>query len=79
MGAAFGVMLFGALGLEENYWEVPQAVLVGLMLIKLLYANLMDVPYRPRLSSGAVRMAFPGKSPEVRFRLKPVASPVGRA
>ena len=79
MGVAFGVMLFGALGLQENYWEVPQAVLIGLMLIKLLYANLMDGPRRPGSTNGAVRVALRRTGPEVRFPLKQVASPVARA
>lgn len=36
-----GIILLVLLGIQENYWEVPQAVLVGLMLIKAEYANLI--------------------------------------
>lgn len=36
-----GVLLIGLLGWQENYWETPQAILVGLLLLKVLYANIM--------------------------------------
>ena len=29
------------LGLQENYWEMPQAILVGVLLLKVVYANVM--------------------------------------
>jgi hypothetical protein len=29
------------LGFQENYWEVPHAILVGLLLLKVIHANLM--------------------------------------
>lgn len=32
------------LGLQDVYWEVPQAILIGVMLIKLLHANMLVVP-----------------------------------
>ncbi len=35
-----GVLFVFLLGMQENYWEVAQAILVGLMLLKVLYANL---------------------------------------
>jgi hypothetical protein len=35
-----GILLLFLLGIQENYWEVPQAIFVGLLLLKLQYANL---------------------------------------
>jgi hypothetical protein len=29
------------LGFQENYWEVSQAIFVGCMLLKVLYANVV--------------------------------------
>jgi hypothetical protein len=39
--AGTGIVFFLLMGFQENYWEVPQAVLVGLMLVQLLYANVV--------------------------------------
>jgi hypothetical protein len=36
-----GTSLVLLLGLQENYWEVPQAILIGLLLLKVLYANIV--------------------------------------
>lgn len=36
-----GVVLLFLLGIQENYWEVPQAILVGCMSMKVLYAMLI--------------------------------------
>ena len=44
-----GILLFLFLGLQENYWEVPQVMLVGLMILKVQYAALMDQNMRRRL------------------------------
>lgn len=41
-----GVIFLFLLGLQENYWEIPQAILPGLMLLKTLYADLLH-GYRP--------------------------------
>lgn len=30
------------LGLQENYWEMPQAILVGVLMMKVIYANAMS-------------------------------------
>ena len=38
---ATGTIFVVLLGLQENYWEVPQAILVGLLLLKVMYANIM--------------------------------------
>lgn len=35
-----GVLLLFLLGFQENYWEVPQAILVGCFVLKVLYANI---------------------------------------
>ena len=35
-----GVLFILLLGVQENYWEVAQAILLGSMLLKVLYANL---------------------------------------
>lgn len=34
------------LGIQENYWEVSQALLIGLMLMKVQFANLVYLPFR---------------------------------
>jgi len=39
-GALFVVLL----GFQENYWEVPQAIFVGLLLLKVAYANIIHGP-----------------------------------
>lgn len=36
-----GIMFFLSLGVQENYWEVPQAILVGLMWLLVAYANVV--------------------------------------
>lgn len=38
-GAAICFLL--ELGFQENYWEVPQAILIGLMLVQVMYANVI--------------------------------------
>ena len=38
--AGFAALLFLLFsGLQENYWEVPQVILIGVLLIKVLHAN----------------------------------------
>jgi hypothetical protein len=39
--AGAGIIFFLLIGFQENYWEVPQAILLGLMLIQLMYANVV--------------------------------------
>lgn len=41
VSAGAGIVFLFLLGFQENYWEVPQALLVGLMLIQVMYANVM--------------------------------------
>ncbi len=36
-----GICFLLLLGFQENYWEVPQAILVGLMLVQTMYANVV--------------------------------------
>ncbi len=36
-----GIVFLVLLGLQENYWEMPQAILVGLLLFKVIYANIV--------------------------------------
>jgi hypothetical protein len=55
------VLLFLLLGMQENYWEVPQAVFVGVMLIKVGYANLTS----PRACKTSVRFAETGRDTEL--------------
>jgi hypothetical protein len=38
-----GLSLLFLLGIQENYWEVPQAIFIGVLLLKLMYANLMHL------------------------------------
>jgi hypothetical protein len=47
VSAGAGIMFFFLIGFQENYWEVPQAILIGLMLVQVMYANVV---YRPQLS-----------------------------
>ena len=35
-----GVIFIFLLGMQENYWEIPQAIFVGLLILKLQYANI---------------------------------------
>jgi hypothetical protein len=35
-----GIILLFLLGIQENYWEVPQAILIGLLIFKVQLANL---------------------------------------
>lgn len=44
-----GVLLIFFLGMQENYWEVPQAILVGLLILKVQYVVLMNPQTRNRL------------------------------
>jgi len=46
LALAVGVVLVLLLGLQENYWEMPQALLVGLLVFKVAYANLAHAPAR---------------------------------
>lgn len=39
-----GVVFVAMLGLQENYWEVPQAILIGLLLLRALGSNLRQAP-----------------------------------
>jgi hypothetical protein len=36
-----GIVLLALLGVQENYWETPQAILIGAMLLKATYAQLV--------------------------------------
>ncbi len=39
-----GTLFVVFLGFQENYWEIPQAILVGLLLLKVAYANIIHDP-----------------------------------
>lgn len=41
VSVAAGIVFLLLLGFQENYWEVPQAILVGLMLLQVMYANVV--------------------------------------
>lgn len=51
LASSFGtaILLILFLGIQENYWEVPQAILVGLMMLKTQYAVLMNPKTRYKL------------------------------
>jgi hypothetical protein len=51
MAIAFsiGIIFLFLLGLQENYWEVPQAIFLGCMLLKVLYACVVHADDRPTL------------------------------
>ena len=51
MAASFGtgLLLLLFLGMQENYWEVPQAILVGMLILKVQYAVLMNPQTRHKL------------------------------
>ena len=51
LAASFGTGLLFLLflGVQENYWEVPQAIFVGLLILKVQYAVLMDPETRSML------------------------------
>jgi hypothetical protein len=44
-----GVVFLFLLGLQENYWEVPQAIFLGCMFLKVLYACVVHADDRPTL------------------------------
>ncbi len=44
-----GLLLVLFLGAQENYWEVPQAILIGLMILKVQYAVLISPETRKEL------------------------------
>lgn len=52
LAAAFGtgLLLVLFLGAQENYWEVPQAIFIGLMILKVQYAVLMSPETRGELA-----------------------------
>jgi hypothetical protein len=41
VSAGAGIMFCFLIGFQENYWEVPQAILIGLMLVQVTYANVV--------------------------------------
>jgi hypothetical protein len=45
--AGAALVLFVIMGFQENYWEIPQAILIGMMLIQVSYANVVYAK-RPR-------------------------------
>lgn len=47
VSAGSGIVFCFLIGFQENYWEVPQAILIGLMLVQVTYANVV---HRPRKS-----------------------------
>lgn len=49
MAFAFGiaVLLLFFLGAQDNYWEVPQAIFIGLMFMKVYYGLLRDPSFNP--------------------------------
>lgn len=53
LGAAVvaGIVFFVLLGLQVDYWEVPQAILIGALLTKAMYATLMGSTAIPRVSA----------------------------
>jgi hypothetical protein len=51
------ILFLSLLGLQENYWEAPQAIFVGLLLFKVLHGNVVHVP--------ADRQAPPPKSSDL--------------
>jgi hypothetical protein len=34
-----GTLLIAFLGVQENYWEIPQAILPGILLLQVMYAR----------------------------------------
>lgn len=44
-----GLLLVFMLGAQENYWEVPQAIFIGIMILKVQYAVLMSPETRKKL------------------------------
>ncbi|MDX1418203.1 MAG: hypothetical protein R3293_28645 [Candidatus Promineifilaceae bacterium] len=66
LGASFGtgLLLLLFLGAQENYWEVPQAILVGLMIFKVQFAILMNSEARISLTRSQQKSAVypPGQT-----------------
>lgn len=54
MVSSTGIVFTLLLGGQENYWEVPQAVFVGVMLLKIVYANAVySSPRTPSWQPGS--------------------------
>lgn len=54
---ATGCIFLFLLGFQENYWEVTQAILPGVMLLKVLHGMLLNHHRQPQL--GATLSARP--------------------
>ena len=59
VSVAAGIVFLLLLGFQENYWEVPQAILVGLMLVQVMYANVVygRPLYSPPPPKASLRLA----------------------
>lgn len=64
LGAAVvaGIVFFVLLGFQADYWEVPQAVLIGALLTKAMYAVVVSTPQKQ--IDAAAGKSF-GTSPQV--------------
>lgn len=59
MTFAAGSIFVFLLGLQENYWEVPQAIFPGVMMLMVVYATLV---HRPSANGAATRIpAYPAQ------------------
>ncbi len=51
IGATTGLLFLFLLGFQENYWEIPQAMFVGILLTKILFINVPVAPELMKLKS----------------------------
>src|SRR5690606_10620420 len=51
---ATGTLFLVLLGFQQTYWEIPQAILIGCLVLKVLYAhNMYDHAEAPSISASS--------------------------
>jgi uncharacterized membrane protein len=64
---AAGILLLVLIGWQAAYWEIPQAILIGVLALKVLYANVMyplddDPAVKDQRASGDATTTAPGST-----------------
>lgn len=54
-----GILMLFLLGFQENYWEVPQAILIGVMTLKVTYAQITATTPESQTSDEATLTSEP--------------------
>jgi len=56
-----GIVFLLLIGFQENYWEVPQAILIGVMMLQVMYANIVHGSAPLRQSANPLATAEGGR------------------